>query len=94
MATGRAIIDVAADILHRVLVMFPSTYRVVGSEMNPAIGVVRLIVESEDLAGHDIHLTCEVVDVGSTRTVRMVPCGRIQAEDNFQVGARRCPARF
>lgn len=44
--------------------------------MNPTIGVVRLIVESEDIAGHDMHLTCEVADAGSTRTIRMVPCGR------------------
>ena len=76
MKNGTAIIDVAADVLHQALVLFPSTYRVVGSEMNSAIGFVRLIVESEDLAGHDGHLMCEVSDTGSTRTVRMRPCGR------------------
>lgn len=76
MKQGTAIIDVATEILPEALVLFPSTYRVVGSDLNPSIGVVRLFVESEDISGHDMHLSCEVTDVGSTRTVRMVSVDR------------------
>lgn len=104
MAKGTAVIDVAADFLSQLGSMLPSTYRVVGSEMNPSIGVVRLIVESEDIAGHDMIVTLEVKDAGSTRVAMVVPCGRIQAEDGFdkgmeversiQAGARRYDHRF
>jgi hypothetical protein len=73
---GTAIIDVSTDILATALALFPSTYRVVGSEASPAHGVVRLIVEGEDITGHDMVVSCEVKDAGSTRTIVMTPVGR------------------
>ena len=73
---GRAIIDVSVDILALAVALFPSTYRVVGSQDSECADTVRLIVESDDIAeGATVHITCEVKDAGSTRTVRMIPVG-------------------
>ncbi|WP_406871620.1 hypothetical protein WHT83_14970 [Aminobacter sp. P9b] len=75
---GTAAIDVSVELLREALVLFPSTYRVIGSSCSLAPRTVRLIVESEDIAGHDLLMTCEVKDTGSTRTVVMLPCGRTE----------------
>jgi hypothetical protein len=71
---GRVVIDVSVDILGLALMLFPSTYRVIGSRPNIDPGTVRLVVESGDVAeGQTVHMTCEVRDAGSTRTVPMIP---------------------
>jgi len=72
---GQAYIDIEHGILVQVIGLLPSTYRIVGSGASPSSGVVRLVLESEDIAPDPISaLTCEVRDVRSTRTVRMMPC--------------------
>lgn len=78
MSKGTAAIDVTAPFLSQAMVLFPSTYRVIGSSRSIAPDTVRLIVESEDIAGHDMLMTCEVRDTGRTRTVIMIPCGRVE----------------
>nr|WMC97936.1 hypothetical protein RAR13_04265 [Aminobacter aminovorans] len=76
MSRGSAIIDVTVDALAVALAMFPSTYRVIGSEASLYANTVRLVVESDDIHGHDMIITCTVKDAGSTRTVVMEPVGR------------------
>ncbi|MFC3207381.1 hypothetical protein [Aquamicrobium soli] len=74
MAKGTAIIDVDARLLPQALTLFPSTYRVVGSQKSEHDGTVRLVMESEDVAlGSSVFMTCEVRDAGSTRTIVMHP---------------------
>ncbi len=78
MSKGTAAIDVEASCLPQALMLFPSTYSVIGSSCSIAPDTVRLIVESEDIAGHDMLMTCEVRNAGSTRTVVMIPCGKTE----------------
>lgn len=73
---GTAAIDVSVEILAQAAMLFPSTYRIIGSSCSLAPGTVRLIVESDAIEGEDMLMTCEVSDAGSTRTVVMKPCGR------------------
>ncbi|KAB2665168.1 hypothetical protein F9K91_10545 [Brucella tritici] len=76
MRKGTAAIDVSTDVLHAVLFLIPSTYKVIGSSCSFAPDTVRLIVESDDIAGHDLLMTCTVEDAGSTRKVIMSAVGK------------------
>jgi len=74
MGKGTAIIDIAVDTLGIALAIMPSTYKVIGSGVSIAPDTVRLIVTSDDLTlDKQVHITCEVRDVGSQRTVLMKP---------------------
>ena len=74
MGKGTAIIDIAVDTLGIALSLMPSTYKVIGSGTSIAPDTVRLVVASDDLTlDKQMHITCEVRDVGSSRTVVMKP---------------------
>lgn len=75
---GTAAIDVSVEQLREALVLFPATYRVIGSSCSLAPDTVRLIIESEEIVGSDLLMTCEVCDAGSIRTVRMVAVGQTE----------------
>lgn len=66
---GTAFIDIAVEALATALAHLPRAYRVTGSTDCPFVDTVRLTLESDEIAGHDCQVTCEVTDVGSTRTV-------------------------
>lgn len=69
---GRAVMDFVPDGIVTFLHMMPSTCRVVGSEKGE--GIVRLIVESDDIADDwQGQVTATVQDAGSTRVIRIVP---------------------
>lgn len=74
MSKGTGTIDITVAALPMVLSLLPSTYRVIGSTSSITPDTVRLVVASDDLTtDRQVHLTCEVVDAGSTRTIRMRP---------------------
>ena len=74
MGKGTAIIDIAVDTLDIALSLMPSTYKVIGSGISIEPDTVRLVVTSDDLTlDKQVHITCEVRDVGSSRTVIMKP---------------------
>lgn len=65
---------ITGELLEQVMIgsFLPRSYRVIGSEKSDLPGMVVLVVESDDIAGHGHWLTCEVQDAGSTRTIRVV----------------------
>ncbi|MFB0491941.1 hypothetical protein ABIE45_004527 [Methylobacterium sp. OAE515] len=70
---GTAIIDIAPDVLALVLSHLPRAYTVIGSEQGP-LGFVRLVLRSSEISpGADVQLVGEITDVGSVRTMRLVP---------------------
>lgn len=69
---GTAILDVAPDVLPALMACLPAAFAVIGSEESPSRGVVRLVLESAEIApGYRAHLTCEIADAGLTRTARL-----------------------
>lgn len=73
LSRGTATIDVSTEILAYALMLFPSTYKVIGSAPLMGCEAVRLVVESEEIPPgvSGLTLTCEVNDVGSVRTATM-----------------------
>jgi hypothetical protein len=70
---GTGILSITAELLEQVSLrsFLPRSYNVIGSAKSDVPGVVLLIVESDDIAGHGHFLTCDVQDAGSTRTIRI-----------------------
>jgi hypothetical protein len=71
---GTGILPITAELLEQVALrsFLPRSYNVIGSAKSKLPGMVLLIVESDDIAGHGHFLTCETQDAGSTRTIRVV----------------------
>lgn len=67
---GTGFLNVTVELLEECPIwhVLPRTYRIIGSERSLP-GIVRFVVESDELTGHGHELTCLVKDEGSARTI-------------------------
>jgi len=67
---GTGILAITVELLEQCPIwhLLPSGYRIVGSERGFP-GIVKFVVESDELTGHGNELRCIVTDCGSMRTI-------------------------
>jgi hypothetical protein len=67
---GTGFLNVTVELLEAcpIWALMPGTYRIVGSERSLP-GIIRFVVESDELSGSGHELTCVVTDHGSIRKI-------------------------
>ena len=70
---GTGVLAITLELLEQCPIwhLLPRGYRIVGSERSLP-GIVKFVVESDELSGHGHQLTCVVTDCGNMRTIMVV----------------------
>lgn len=73
---GEATLLIPIDKLAETILLLPRIYHIIGSVESVDGKTVALRVKSEDIFGVNVIVSPEIIDVGSTRTMSIIPTGR------------------